>query len=69
MLILFFYMIKDCNLVQVGPSIQRLDASWSYNVDFSSNCTSYVETVISTILLNMGLNGVLDSLYYQGKHE
>jgi hypothetical protein len=61
-----FYMNQQainskCNLVMV-ENIQTFSGAFPYLVDFSKKCTSFVETVISTILVGMKADGSLDDI-------
>ncbi len=52
---------SKCNLVQV-ETVQTYAGAFPYLVDFSRRCTSFVETVLSTILIGMRSDGVLDEI-------
>lgn len=61
-----FYMNErevnsQCNLVQV-ETVQTYVGAFPYLVDFSKHCTSFVETVLSTLLIGMRSDGVLDDI-------
>ena len=59
-------LCPDCSLVQAGAVIQQASSAWTLKLDFSKKCTSFAETVISSIIVGMNIDGTLDTIYSKG---
>jgi len=49
----------------VGKPFKKIIGSWPYTVDFSTKCTSVVDSVLSAILVDIIADGTLDTLWEQ----
>ena len=58
-----------CNLVTVGPVVQKLSGSWLYLTDYSNKCTSLVEATISDLLVGLKATGTLQQLYSDALYQ
>ena len=53
----------ECDLTMVDKPFRKIVGTWPYLVDFSSKCTSIVNSVISALLVDISADGTLDKLW------
>lgn len=53
----------NCDLVMVDKAFRKIHGSWPYKVDYSNKCTSVVEMVLSSIIIDMSADGSLDAIW------
>lgn len=54
---------RNCDVDVVGHSIRTFNGAWPYKVDFGEYCTSFMEVVLSNIIIGMTADGSLNQLY------
>jgi hypothetical protein len=52
-----------CNLLPVGSAIRKYLGSVAYQVDFHNYCTSYIETVLTSIMVDLDASGYYETLF------
>jgi len=53
----------SCNYVQAGSVIRILNGAWPYKVDYNEKCTSFVNAVVTSILVQLYSTGEINTVY------
>lgn len=53
----------NCNIVQVGSAIRVIDGAWPFKVDYNNKCVSFVNDVITALLIDLYTDGTITTKY------
>jgi hypothetical protein len=57
------FLFLDCMLKKANDRLIKFQSAWPYKYDFSVYCTSFLENVISSILVGLDEDGYTNNLF------
>jgi len=59
----------DCDLVMIDKPFRKLGGSWPYHTDYSNKCTSVIDMVLSSLIVDITADGTLDTIWQNSLSE